>query len=294
MKQFNIVAFLVFLAALAWVFVLKPESIASLRSTFLGWYSPVIKASGAAHGDGVEEDLRPRGELLSEIEALRVEVGRLHILEKELVDIKTENDELHRDLDYLRRVDFQLIPARVIKRTRSSWWSVVTINRGRVHGVEKDLAVITEKGIVGKTTGNGLTDTTAEVLLLTDEQCAVPAQVGSHGVLQGLARGERGLSNIRPQVLLTLLEKGHNLPAGAIVYTSRDSNIYPQGFVIGRAVNEREGEITNSAVIESAVDFTNLSSVFVYKGDARDVDAPPSDATTAKAAEPLNAVTASP
>lgn len=281
MKHGNLIAFIIFLGALAWVFVLEPESVGSIRSAFLKLFTPVLKASGAVHGDGELQDARSREELLAELAALREEVGRLQIKAQQLKRLREDFEQLRGDLDYMKSVDFEPIPARVIKRTRSSWWGVVTINRGTLHGVQKDLAVVTEKGLVGKVTANGLTDTTAEVLLLTDEQCWVSARIGYRGALLGFVRGERGLTNLRPEVVLTHIEKENKLPAGALVYTSRDSTVYPPDLVIGRIVSAREGESYNSAVIESAVDFANLSTVFVYKPVPAAEDSPGATADTA-------------
>ena len=70
MKQYNIIALLVFLGALAWIFFLAPESTAGLRSNFLSWFSPVVKAAGAVQGEADPADSRSREELLAEVEKL--------------------------------------------------------------------------------------------------------------------------------------------------------------------------------------------------------------------------------
>lgn len=275
MKHGNLIAFIFFLGALAWVFVLEPESVESIRSTFLKRFTPVLAASGAVQGDGALQDNRPRAEILEELAAAREELGRLQIKAQQLQRLREDFEQLRGDLDYMKSVEFEPIPARVIKRTRSSWWGVVTINRGADHGVAKDLAVVTEKGLVGKVTANGLTETTAEVLLLTDEQCWVSARIGYRGAVLGFARGERGVTNLRPVVVLTHIEKENKLPAGALIYTSHNSTVYPPDLVIGRIVTPREGESYNSAVIEPAVDFANLSTVFVYKRALSTEEDPP-------------------
>lgn len=268
MKRFNAIALLVFLGALAWVFFLKPESVGALRSTFLTWFSPVIKASGAVESESIRQDPRTREELLSEVARLEKQVFNLRFRQRTLAQLEKENARLRADLGFKQTRPYNLtIPAQVIKRNRTSWWSTVTINRGRKHQVTADLPVISrDHAVVGKVTPNGLTDETAEVLLLTDEQCQVAARIGQRVNMQGIVQGYRGLGNLTPEVRLTYLDEDVLLPAGALLYTDNfEGQIFPPGLLIGRVVEQIRGEYYDSAIIEPQVDFTKLDSVFVIR-----------------------------
>ena len=182
MKQFNIIALLVFLGALVWVFFLAPETTAGMRSSFLGFFTPVVKAAGAVQGETDHEDPRTREELLAEVQKLEEEVFNLRFRQRNYTKLEKENARLRADLEFKKNKFYNLtIPAQVIKRNRTSWWSTVTINRGTRHQITKDLPVIDRNhAVVGKIIPNGLTETTAEVLLLTDEQCQIAARVGNN------------------------------------------------------------------------------------------------------------------
>ncbi len=268
MKQFNVIALLVFLSALAWVFFLKPDTVGALRSTFLGWFSPVIKASGALEMEGSREDPRTREELLAEVARLDELVFNLRFRQRAFTKLEQENARLRADLGFKASQPYNLtIPAQVIKRNRTSWWSTVTINRGRKHGVTKDLPVISrDHAVVGKVTPNGLTEETAEVLLLTDEQCQVAARIRQRVSMQGMVRGRRGMGNLRPEVRLTFEDEDILLPAGAVLYTDDfEGQVFPPGLLIGRVLQQVKGEFFDSAIIEPHVDFTRLDSVFVIR-----------------------------
>lgn len=267
MKQFNIIALLVFVGALAWMFLLSPESVASIRSTFMGWFSPVVKAAGAAQGE-LTEDSRPRAEILKELRSLKQEVFNLRYQQRESAKLEPEIKQLREALQFSRESRFKgTLAAKIIKRTSTSWWSTVTINRGTNHGLSKDLPVITEDyAIVGKITPGGLTANTAEVLLLTDEQCRVASRIGRSGSVRGLVHGHRGVNNMRPEVHLTLNEEGvRSLPAGAVVYTDDigAGQVYPPGLFVGKVVRRLPGKNVDRALVEPLADFSKLKLVFV-------------------------------
>lgn len=275
MRQFNIIAFLVFLAALAWIFFLRPESVTTARSVFLGWFSPVIKASGVVQGETGQEDPRTREELLQAVQRLEEKVFNLEFRQHAFAKLEEENARLRADLEFQKNERYNLtIPAEVIKRTRTSWWSTVTINRGRRHQVTKDLPVINrDHAVVGKVTANGLTETTAEVLLLTDEQCRVAARIGLSVSMQGIVQGHRGMGNLAPEIRLNYLDPAISLPAGSILYTDEfEGQVFPPGLLIGRVVEQIKGELYDSAIVEPQVDFTKLDSVFVIRVAPEDED----------------------
>lgn len=268
MKQVNVIALLVFVGALAWILFLKPESVASIRSTFMGWFSPVVKASGAAQGE-YTEDRRPRGEILGELNDLRTQLVNLDYQRRRFATLESENQQLREALEFSNAAHYEVtIAAQVIKRTTTSWWSTVIINRGTDHGLVKDLPVITkDHAVVGKVTAGGLTRTTAEVLLLTDEQCRVASRIGRSSSLRGLVHGHRGLGNLRPEVYLTFKDKDVTLPAGAVVYTDDigAGQVYPPWLLVGKVRKQIPGDDVNRALVEPSADFTKLNLVFVIR-----------------------------
>src|SRR5207247_9591876 len=106
--------------------------------------------------------------------------------------------------NYRERSVFKLVPTEVIARDSSSWWRTLTINRGKRDAIETDMRVVTDVGLVGKTTT--VSETISVVLLISDESCRVAASVeGSRE--QGIVSGECVPSGITPVLDLNLLSK---------------------------------------------------------------------------------------
>ena len=105
-----------------------------------------------------------------------------------LRDVEHEVNRLRHALNYRQRSEFKLVPAQIITRDSATWWRTVTINRGRDDGVESEMPVLTDEGLVGKTTT--VSANISVVLLVSDENCRVAATVEGTRE-QGIVSGER-------------------------------------------------------------------------------------------------------
>src|SRR4029077_19384396 len=128
-----------------------------------------------------------------------------------------EVNRLRHALNYRERSDFKLVPAEILARDASTWWRTVTINRGKDDGVEGDMPVVTDEGLVGKTTT--VSKNISVVLLVSDETCKVAASVeGSRAQAKG--SGERAVGGLTPLLTLNFLTKQANLQPGQKAVTS--------------------------------------------------------------------------
>ena len=81
---------------------------------------------------------------------LRNEVEQLRIQNLHASEYDAENQRLRALLGYKQTAtQFDLVAARVIGRESATWSSVIEINRGTRDGVDVDMAVVTDKGLVG-------------------------------------------------------------------------------------------------------------------------------------------------
>src|SRR5207244_7657127 len=118
---------------------------------------------------------------------------------------------LRHALNYRERSVFKLVPAEVITRDSSTWWRTVTIKRGKQDRIESDMPVVTDEGLVGKTTT--VSENIAIVLLVSDENCRVAANVEGTRE-QGIVTGERVAGGVGPLLNLDCLSKQADLRAG--------------------------------------------------------------------------------
>src|SRR5437667_8608127 len=127
--------------------------------------------------------------------ALQVENRALRATNQALRDVEHDVNRLRHALNYRERSVFKLIAAEVIARDSSTWWRTVTINRGRRDGVETDTPVVTDEGLIGKTTS--VSDSISVVLLISDENCKLAASVEGRRE-QGIVSGQRVTTGLTP------------------------------------------------------------------------------------------------
>ncbi len=264
MSRTSIIALLLFVAILGYFLSMGTESTRKVQAVFYQLISPFLTT-----GSGVNKQitsLPTRLKSLEELEndnaALRVENRSLHATNEALRDVEHEVNRLRHALNYRERSLFKLVPAEVITRDASTWWRTVTINRGKEDGIESEMPVLTDEGLVGKTTT--VSANISVVLLISDENCRVAASVeGSRE--QGIVLGER-VAEGTPQLDLNFLSKQADLKAGQKVYTSGVGGVFPSGLLIGAVRSFHVRALDGQAQIAPAVDLSHLEDVFVVTG----------------------------
>ena len=143
---------------------------------------------------------------------LRVENRSLKATNEALRDVEHEVNRLRHALAYRERSLFRLVPAEIVSRDSSTWWRTVTINRGEQDGLAPEMPVLTDEGLVGRTTT--VSDKISVVLLVSDENCRVAASVEGTRE-QGIVTGERVAGSLAPMLDLNYLSKQARAEAGS-------------------------------------------------------------------------------
>ncbi|MFL6528110.1 MAG: rod shape-determining protein MreC [Chthoniobacterales bacterium] len=265
MRRTNIIALLIFGAIVAYFLSFGATSTRRLQAAFYQLISPFLTT-----GSGLEKQitqvrtgLRTLEELERDNQNLRVENRSLRATNQALRDVEHEVNRLRHALDYRERAVFRLVPAEIVARDASSWWRTVTINRGKHDHIDADMPVVTDEGLVGKTTT--VSDDVAVVLLISDENCRVAASV-ENSREQGIVVGERVVGSITPQLNLNFLSKQANLQPGQKVFTSGVGGVFPAQLLIGAVQNFHVRELDGQARVAPAVDLAHLEDVFVVIG----------------------------
>lgn len=267
MKKGNIIALLLFLAAVAFVFTLKTPQTRAIQSQVLNLLSPFLRGSAMLEEkiqDATGAPMDP-AQLQREYTNLRQEVEGLRILAQKYNQLLEENNKFRNMLGYRQQATSKLIAARVLRRSASNWWSTLIIDKGALDGLTTDSPVITDVGLVGKT--GKIAAHTAEVILLTDEECRVAARIEGTQA-KGILSGERGDFDSRPNLRLRFLDRTLNISPGTNVYSTGDGGVFPPGLALGKVKTFEIKDVSGEAVIESAVNFNLLEDVFVVHMDA--------------------------
>jgi rod shape-determining protein MreC len=207
-----------------------------------------------------------------ELEQLQVRLAQLETAEEENERLKAENERLKELLNYTETLgDYQFVTATVIGNSQGVWFEVFTINAGRNKGIEKNMAVVSSSGLVGKVTEVGATwskvtsiiDTSSEVSVMVERTRDV-----------GIAHGLFSINDDN-QLELYYLPSGYDLVPGDVIVTSGMSDIFPKGILVGTVseVERLTAENTagkRNAIIVPSVDFGHLEEVLVIVGAAQE------------------------
>jgi rod shape-determining protein MreC len=240
----------------------NPASVRRSQEALLSVLTPFLRS-----GSALERKFTAFREGLKTLEALENECRSLRTINRELSatnqifrGLEAENNRLRNALGYRERAIFQLMPARIVGRDVSTWFSQVVIDRGSEDGLKRDMPVLTEDGLVGKTTV--VSEHSAVVVLMSDENCKVATMVeGSRE--QGIVRGERASTGTMPAASLFFLSKQAALKPGQRVMTSGVGGVFPAGILVGVVQEFRVRELDGYATLVPAVDLTTLQDVFV-------------------------------
>lgn len=235
-----------------------------IRSAIITVASPFRWALTKA-GEGISGFslyFRTLDELREENAALRAELEGYKSLVYDAELIGEENDFLS---DYLgikeEHVDFLFENATVVGREATNYRTVITLSKGTLHGIEVNMPVITEKGLIGHITEVGSTWSKAEII--TESSSAVGAYIERSGTL-GVVEGTYEL---RTEGLcrMVYIEADSDIRVGDKVISSGIGEVYPRGLLIGKVTEVSVDERTRTlvATVEPAADLELISKVMI-------------------------------
>ena len=207
---------------------------------------------------------------------LRNEVEQLRIQNLHASEYDAENQRLRALLGYKQSAtQFNLVAARVIGRESATWSCVIEINRGTRDGVDVDMAVVTEKGLVGHVIEAGPTSSKVELIL--DPRSSVGTLVQrADSRVAGIVEGDMDNPTMPRMVNIP---KTADVDEGDVIVTSGFGGVYPKGLMVGTVSEMRndEGGLLKIAILEPAVDFQRLEDVMVITASR---EAPPAPLKT--------------
>ncbi len=190
-------------------------------------------------------------------------------LRKSNQQLLEENTKLHNliltyqndSIPIMHDTTYEYIGARVISNSVHHRNNYIRLNKGSNDGVEIDMGVVSDKGIVGIVIGVSKNFSTVMSLLHKDSK--VSAKIKKNNQLANIVWEkidyQRGKLDHIPTHLLLL--------QGDTIITSGNSLIFPEGINIGFVEHyfQNEGENLNSASILFATDFNALHHVYIIK-----------------------------
>ena len=198
--------------------------------------------------------------LQSENEELRQKNSELEQSLRELENIRTENETLKEYLNLTEKYgEYKTIPGYVINKDISNYSKTIVINIGSDDGVQENMTVIGDEGLVGHVVS--VTNNTAKVQTIVDTASSISCSMSTTKdsiVCKGTLDGQ---SELRAMYIPT----DANIIQGDSIETSGLGGIYPKGIHVGtvKSVTNTQNITDRYAVVETAVDFDKLDTVLV-------------------------------
>lgn len=198
--------------------------------------------------------------LKEENEQLLAKNSELEQSLRELENIKTENETLKEYLNLTEKYgEYNTIPGYVINKDISNYSKTIVINIGSDDGVQENMTVIGDEGLVGHVVS--VTNNTAKVQTIVDTASSISCSMSTTKdsiVCKGTLNGQ---SELRAMYIPT----DANIIQGDSIETSGLGGIYPKGIHVGtvKSVTNTQNITDRYALVETAVDFDKLDTVLV-------------------------------
>ena len=168
-----------------------------------------------------------------ENQSLKQKIDTIHELEVQLSELKRDNQKMKETLKLQDTLnDYTLLNATVIARNPDTWRDVITINKGSNDGIQPQMSVMSDNGLVGKVMD--VNPTSARVALLSNADntlVRVAAMIQNEKEpIYGTITGYDDKTNM---LVMSQIQATQDIKVGDKVVTSGLGGISPNSLYIG-------------------------------------------------------------
>lgn len=189
---------------------------------------------------------------------LQKTVDRLRLEQAALLEDAKQGQRLQALLNFQQKYIYKTTAAQAIGTSGTDQSRVFYIDKGKDEGIDRDMAVITPDGIVGKI--RDVFPHTAQVLAINDQSSGAGVILEStriRGILRGNGAGQ-------PQIEDVIRDQ--RIQAGEKVLTAGGDQIFPRGLPVGlvdRVVNDPDRDGFVEVIVKPAAHLDQLDEVLV-------------------------------
>ena len=208
--------------------------------------------------------MRELSELKRNYDELVLKLQNYEQMQRTNAEIRKENEQLKEQLDFVKSLEQKNYPAQIISRDTDKLYASLTIDKGSVNGIGKNMPVIAYQNgniaLVGKVIEVGRF--TSSIMPIYSIDCTVSARIQNTrdlGLLSGFGDDTKlSLKYIKKRVMDTL-------NYGDVIVTSGENGNYMRNIPIGSISEIRVVEYDSSLEIDVAplIDFERLETVIV-------------------------------
>lgn len=247
-----------------------------------GWVQTLVSRP-VHYVAGVIDNVKDLQDTYQENKELKAKIEEYGLLKAQVQGLQKDNEELQKIVDeYPSLNDKKLLKATIVSRDPNQWNELITINRGKNDGVEKDMAVITSAGLIGKVKSVSTGTSTVQLLSSEDPTNRISAYIQKDennkkknkktsvfGLIEDYDKESKNLIMTWEEV-----PDGLEVKKGQIVSTSGLGGVFPPDLAIGKVVKVESDEygLAKKAYIEPAADFYDIEHVLIVKRESGEGD----------------------
>ena len=274
-KRYIILAVLI---CFALVIVLTTRSIKEGRR--LNFFEKAIKDSTTFVMDVLSKPVKmvkkqlkenkEKNKMYKEYKKLKNRAERSKVYEARIKELEGEIDDLKEALELNDTItDYKEINAEVVNRNVGAWYNTLNINKGSKSGIKEGMAVVVNKGLIGKGINVGNFTSTVK-LLSTDElsnKISVKIEQDDKSIY-GLLVSYNKKKNI---YLIEGISDNTEIKNGSKVVTTGLSEIFPSGILIGEVKNVTKDkyDLARAVEVTPSVNFNDINIVTVLDRNSK-------------------------
>lgn len=154
---------------------------------------------------------------------------------------------------------YRYISARIINNSVNKTLNYITLNKGKIHGVEPDMGIVSPQGIVGVIIS--VSESYSVAFSVLNNRWGVSAKLKNSGYFGPIAWNGRDYQHAELKEIPFHVE----LAMGDTIVTSSYSAIFPEGLMVGtiESFDKPEGESFYNINVKLATDFKSIHYVDV-------------------------------
>lgn len=164
---------------------------------------------------------------------------------------------------------YEGINATVIYRNVSNWIDIIVIDKGKKDGIDNNMAVMINGGLIGYI--SDVSNYTSTVTLLTNpnmiNKISIKIEVADNKYAYGLLSSYDAENNL---YVIEGISEYYDIPVSSKVTTTGLTEKFPGGIMIGnvKSINTDVYDLTKVVMVEPSIDLNDITYVTVLKREA--------------------------
>ena len=197
---------------------------------------------------------------------LETSIDRIDSIEAENIELRRQLETLKEELNINYTLsDYEYLNATVVSRNVGYWHNKITINKGTYNGVEKDMVVISSKGLIGKVIKTSTFTSDVRLITTSDTSNKISVHISNgDNNLYGLINSYDYNKNV---LELEGISNTKDVNIGDYVYTSGLGGVFPTEILIGivEEITTDSYDLAKIIKVKPSADFNDINYVSILK-----------------------------